>query len=81
MSHASPSVRTAGAALAPGIEYEFDKMVLSREHSKTMVARMLSDRAEYGGWELARVRVHRDGTRRVTLRRKIIRQARAQPLW
>lgn len=26
--------------------------------------------AEYGGWELARVRLHPDGTRRVWLRRK-----------
>jgi hypothetical protein len=31
-------------------------------------------RAEQGGWELDRVRVAHDGTRRVVLRRKIIRQ-------
>jgi Family of unknown function (DUF5703) len=34
---------------------------------------MLVERAEHGGWELDRVRVAPDGTRRVTLRRKIIR--------
>ena len=34
---------------------------------------MLVDRAEHGGWELDRVRVAPDGTRRVVLRRKIIR--------
>ena len=33
----------------------------------------LVDRAEHGGWELDRVRIAPDGTRRVVLRRKIIR--------
>ncbi|MGH3371769.1 MAG: DUF5703 family protein, partial [Nocardioidaceae bacterium] len=36
----------------------------------------LTDRAEHGGWELDRVRLSPDGTRRVVLRRKIIRQQR-----
>ncbi len=35
---------------------------------------MLVERAEQGGWELDRVRISHDGTRRVLLRRKIIRQ-------
>jgi hypothetical protein len=34
---------------------------------------LLTDRAEYGHWELARLRLYPDGTRRVTLRRKILR--------
>jgi hypothetical protein len=34
---------------------------------------MLVERAEHGGWELDRVHVAPDGTRRVVLRRKIIR--------
>jgi hypothetical protein len=34
---------------------------------------MLVERAEHGGWELDHVRVAPDGTRRVVLRRKIIR--------
>jgi hypothetical protein len=37
------------------------------------VTRMLVERAEHGGWEVDRVRVSPDGTRRVVLRRKIIR--------
>jgi hypothetical protein len=37
---------------------------------------MLVDQAEHGGWELDRVRVLHDGTRKVILRRKIIRQPR-----
>ncbi len=61
-------------ALRPGVEYEFEKLVISREHSRHAVTRMLVERAEQGGWELDRVRVARDGTRRVQLRRRIIRQ-------
>lgn len=61
-------------ALRPGVEYEFDKLVISRDHSRTAVTRMLVERAERGGWELDRVRITSDGTRRVLLRRKIIRQ-------
>ena len=36
--------------------------------------RMLVERAEKDGWELDRVRIAHDGTRRVLLRRRIIRQ-------
>ena len=61
-------------ALRPGVEYEFDKLLISREHSRSAVTRMLVERAEQGGWELDRVRISSDGTRRVLLRRKIIRQ-------
>ena len=60
--------------LRPGIEYEFEKLVISREHSRSAVTRMLVARAEQGGWELDRLRLAPDGTRRVQLRRRIIRQ-------
>ena len=59
------------------MEWEFDKLVLSREFSRNVVTRMLVERAEQGGWELARTQIASDGTRRVILRRKIIRQTRA----
>jgi hypothetical protein len=39
-----------------------------------VVTRILVERAERGGWELDRVRLSADGTRKVVLRRKIIRQ-------
>jgi hypothetical protein len=61
-------------ALRPGVEYEFDRLLISREHSRNAVTRMLVDLAEQGGWELDRVRLAADGTRRVQLRRRIIRQ-------
>jgi hypothetical protein len=58
------------------VEYEFDRFTISREYSRNAVTRLLTERAEHGGWELDRVRVSEDGTRRVVLRRKIIRQQR-----
>ncbi len=61
-------------ALRPGVEYEFDQLVISRDFSRNVVTRMLVERAEQGGWELDRLRLAPDGTRRVVLRRKIIRQ-------
>jgi len=61
-------------ALKPGVEYEFDNLLISREHSRNAVTRILVERAEQGGWEIDRLRLAPDGTRRVLLRRKIIRQ-------
>ena len=58
------------------MEWEFDKVSFSREFSRNLVTRLLVERAEHGGWELDRVRIGPDGTRRVILRRKIIRQVR-----
>jgi hypothetical protein len=66
--------RQQNRALPAGVEYEFDKLLISREFSRGAVTRMLVDLAEQGGWELDRVRLGPDGTRRVQLRRKIIRQ-------
>jgi hypothetical protein len=68
------SRRLQHRALRPGVEYEFEKVLISREHSRTAVNRMLVERAEQGGWELDRLRLGPDGTRRVLLRRRIIRQ-------
>jgi hypothetical protein len=58
---------------APGVEWEFEKITFDRDFSRSVVAKLLVDRAEHGGWELDRVRIAPDGTRRVVLRRKIIR--------
>jgi hypothetical protein len=77
MSRAPISTTAKRRALGPGVEYEFERLTLSREFSRNVVTRMLVDRAEHGGWELDRVRVFPDGTRNVVLRRKIIRQRAA----
>lgn len=58
----------------PGVEWEFDTLTLPRDFSRNVVTRMLVERAEFGGWELDRLRIGTDGVRRVVLRRKIIRQ-------
>ena len=57
-----------------GVEFEFMRLTIPRELSRSAVTRMLVDRAEHGGWELDRLRLSHDGIRRVVLRRKIIRQ-------
>lgn len=56
-----------------GVEFEFMRLTVPRELSRSAVTRMLVDRAEHGGWELDRLRLSHDGVRRVVLRRKIIR--------
>ena len=61
---------------ARGVEWEFDRVTFSREFPRNVVTKLLVERAEHGGWELDRVRIGPDGVRRVTLRRKIIRQTR-----
>ena len=76
MSRASIETTPRRRALNPGVEYEFERLTISRDFSRNAVTRMLTDRAERGGWELDRVRLSPDGTRRVVLRRKIIRQQR-----
>lgn len=66
---------TAGAPTVTG-EYEYRVLVLPRGLSRSDARRLLTDHAEYGRWELARVLLYTGGARRVWLRRKIIRVAR-----
>ena len=56
-----------------GVEWEFERLTIPRDFSRGFVTRLLVERAEHGGWELDRVRIAPDGTRRGVLRRKIIR--------
>lgn len=55
------------------VEYEFWDFSISRTQSRNAVCRMLTDAAEFQGWELDRLRKDRSGQRTVRLRRKIIR--------
>ncbi|EGG45897.1 hypothetical protein SGM_3985 [Streptomyces griseoaurantiacus M045] len=52
-------------------------MYVPRGVSRKEATRLLTDHAEYGHWELHRLSLMRDGSRRVRLRRRIIRQVRA----
>ncbi|BDH57473.1 DUF5703 family protein [Tsukamurella sp. PLM1] len=51
-------------------EYDFLPLRLPREVSRVTAAMRLAIEAEFGGWELSRVRLYTDGSRRVLLRRK-----------
>jgi hypothetical protein len=60
-----------------GLDWEYQPLRLPREVSRRTAATQLAVQAEFGGWELSRVRMYRDGTRTVWLRRQ--RTAVAQP--
>jgi len=57
-------------------EYAYMVVTLPRGTSREAARRILTDHAEYGEWELARLRLFADGSRKVTLRRRIIRAVR-----
>ncbi len=62
--------------MAPMVEYEYRVLTFERRFSRAEVRRALAEQAEYGHWELARLRVYVGGVRRIWLRRKIIRVQR-----
>jgi len=57
-------------------EYSYMVLYLPRGMPRDAARRILTDHAEYGQWELARMRLNADGSRKATLRRQIIRPAR-----
>jgi hypothetical protein len=56
-------------------EYELRQMFLPRGTTRGDARRLLTEHAEYGSWELSRVRLYPDGSRRIWMRRKVIRVA------
>lgn len=60
------------------VEYEFWNLTIDRYQSRNAVCRLLTQAAEYHGWELDRLRKDRTGRRTVVLRRKIMRM---NPTW
>jgi hypothetical protein len=58
------------------VEYDYLTLHMPRGTPREAARRILTDHAEYGAWELARVRLYADGSRKATLRRKIIRVMR-----
>jgi hypothetical protein len=56
-------------------EYETWRLDFARDSTRGEVRRVLTEHAEYGRWELWRVRVFPDGRRRVWLRRRVVRVA------
>ena len=57
-------------------QYSYLELYMPRGMSRDAARRILTDHAEYGEWELSRLRLYADGSRRVTLRRRIIRAVR-----
>jgi len=57
-------------------DYEYQHVYLPRGTTRNAARQLLTDHAEYGHSELARLRLYPDGSRRVLLRRRIIRQVR-----
>ena len=57
-------------------EYDYLDLYLPRGTSRDAARRILTEHAEYGKWELARLRLYPDGSRKVVLRRRIIRVVR-----
>lgn len=53
-------------------QFQFRHVLLPRDVSVNVARQLLTEYAEKGQWELARVRKYPDGTRRVVLRRRII---------
>lgn len=51
-------------------EYEWIPLRLPPDVTRLTASTRLSIEAEYRGWELSKVRLYTDGTRRVLLRRK-----------
>jgi hypothetical protein len=60
---------TIGSMEAAG-EYEFAPLRIPPGTSRSAAATMLSLQSDVGGWELARLQLHPDGTRKVILRRR-----------
>ena len=54
-------------------EYEYQRLTLPRGTSRNAAQRLLTDAAEQGHWELDRLRLFPDGTRKVVLRRRYLK--------
>jgi len=59
-------------------EYSYLVLNLPRGTSRDAARRILTEHAEYGHWELSRLRLYADGSRKAILRRTVIRAVRTQ---
>ncbi|SDH97982.1 hypothetical protein SAMN05421505_12921 [Sinosporangium album] len=58
------------------LNYSYMDVHIPRGTSREAARQILTDHAEHGDWELDRLRLYPDGSRKVRLRRKIIRVVR-----
>lgn len=57
-------------------DYAYRVIYLPRDMSRDDARRLLTDHAEYGDWELSILRRYADGSRKVTLRKRVFRPVR-----
>ncbi|MFC0359633.1 MULTISPECIES: DUF5703 family protein [Kytococcus] len=60
--------------------WEYRVVQAPRELSRADLRQLLTELAEYEGWNVHTVRLYEGGRRKVRLRRKVIRQRRPQTL-
>jgi hypothetical protein len=65
-----------GGGIDAAADWEFRQLSLPRGTSRGAARRLLTQAAEYHGWELDRLRLFPDGSRHVVLRRRVLRVAR-----
>lgn len=75
MMASTPRAATPRTALPPTWEtssddYEYIPLRLPPDVTRVTASMRLAIQAEFGGWELSRVRAYTDGSRRVLLRRR-----------
>ncbi|MUM18681.1 dihydroorotate dehydrogenase [Mycobacterium sp. CBMA271] len=70
MSRAARSGFPVGWETGPDDDYDYYPLRLPPEITRITASIRLAIQAEFGGWELTRVRLYTDGSRRVLLRRK-----------
>lgn len=64
-------MRGMSVAAPVSSDWEYAPVRIPRDINRSLTATLLSMQAEIGGWELARVLVNPDGSRRVWLRRAL----------
>jgi hypothetical protein len=73
-----PSAKASQARESVGnighMDYEYAPLRLPPNVDRLTATAQLAIQAEFSGWELARVRLFRDGTRQVMLRRRVNNQ-------
>ncbi|WP_462417555.1 DUF5703 family protein [Kytococcus sp. Marseille-QA3725] len=72
------SLPSAHAKARAAAVWEYRTVEAHRDMSRSELCQLLTELAEYEGWHLHTVRHHQSGKRRVSLRRKVIRQRRPQ---
>lgn len=68
--------RRRGTRVSHVGEYEYRELTFGRADSRSAVRQALTEQAEYGHWEMSRLRLYQGGVRKVLLRRRIIRVRR-----